>query len=220
MTSLVEPLRVCAVDDFCLTFEPHWQSQLVASGQVQRQRARQLCLSEIMTILILFHQSHYRHFKAFYTEYVLVHWRAEFPGLVSYTRLVEFIPSTLLPLCAYLRHCFGTCTGISFMDSTPMAVCHNRRIAQHKVFAGFAARGKTSVGWFFGFKLHLVFNDRGELPNIALTPGNVDDRKPVPKLVQQLFGKLLPIRATSPKRCLSNSWRRSACNSLPNSSRI
>lgn len=188
MSSLVE--MFCAVDDFCLAFEPHWHGRLMASGQVQRQRARQLCQSEIMTILILFHQSHYRHFKAFYTEHVLVHLRAEFPGLVSYTRFVEFIPSTLLPLCGYLRHCFGACTGISFIDSTPLAVCHNRRIAQHNVFAGSAARGKTSVGWFFGFKLHLVFNDQGELLNIALTPGQVDDRKPVPQLVKQLFGKL------------------------------
>lgn len=188
MNSLVE--LFCAVDDFCLAFEPAWHRQLVASGQVHRHRARQLGLSEIMTILILFHQSHYRHFKAFYTEQVLVHLRAEFPGLVSYTRFVEFIPSTLIPLCGYLHHCFGPCTGISFIDSTPLAVCHNRRIAHHKVFAGSAARGKTSVGWFFGFKLHLVFNDRGELLQIALTPGNVDDRQPVPKLVKQLFGKL------------------------------
>jgi hypothetical protein len=188
MTSLVE--LFCAVDDFCLACEPHWQSQLVTSGQRHRRRARQLCQSEIMTILILFHQSHYRHFKAFYTEQVLVHRRAEFPGLVSYTRFVEFIPSALVPLCGYLRHCFGICTGISFIDSTAIAVCHNRRIAQHQVFTGWAARGKTSVGWFFGFKLHLVVNDRGELLNIALTPGNVDDRKPAPKLAQRLFGKL------------------------------
>jgi len=107
-----------------------------------------------MTILILFHQSHYRNFKAFYTDQVLVHLRAEFPGLVSYTRFVEFIPSTLIPLCVYLHHCLGPGTGISFIDSTPLAVCHNRRIAHHKVFAGIAARGKTSVGWFFGFKLY------------------------------------------------------------------
>lgn len=205
MTSLVE--MFCAVDDFCLAFEPAWQRQLVASGQAQRQRARQLCRSEIMTILILFHQSHYRHFKAFYTEHVLVHLRAEFPGLVSYTRFIEFIPSTLLPLCGYLRHCFGTCTGIAFIDSTPVAVCHNRRIAQHKVFAGFAARGKTSVGWFFGFKLHLVVNDQGELLNIALTPGNVDDRKPVPRLVKALFGKLFGDRGYISQALFEQLWQ-------------
>ena len=136
-----------------------------------------------MTIMIHFHQSHYRTFKAYYTDYVLELLRKEFPGLVSYTRFVEFIPSVLLPLCVYLRiHCLGLCTGISYINSTSLAVCKNPRIHSHKVFSGLAARGKTSTGWFFGFKLHLIFNDRGELLNLILTPGNVDDRK--------LFGKL------------------------------
>lgn len=100
------------------------------------------------------------------------------------------MPSVLLPLCAYLRSCFGACSGISFIDSTSLKVCHNRRISQHKVFENLAARGKTSVDWFFGFKLHLVFNDRGELLNFTLTPGNTDDRTPVPQLLQTLFGKV------------------------------
>ena len=93
-------------------------------------------------------------------------------------------------MCAYLRSCLGACTGISFLDSTPLAVCNNHRIHHHKVFDGVARRGKSSTGWFFGFKLHLLFNDRGELLNLALTPGNVDDRKPVPRLVKRLFGKI------------------------------
>ena len=76
------------------------------------------------------------------------------------------------------------------MDSTSLRVCHNKRISQHKVFQNIAARGKTSVDWFFGFKLHLVVNDKGELLNFQGTPGNIDDRKPVPKLLQQLFGKV------------------------------
>lgn len=143
-----------------------------------------------MTLVIHFHQSHYRDFKAFYTEHVQKHLRAEFPGLVSYNRFVEFMPSVLIPLCAYLRSCQGTCTGISFVDSTDLSVCHNRRIAQHKVFKGLAMRGKTSTGWFFGFKVHFVFNDCGELLECVLTPGNVDDRQPVPQMVQRLFGKL------------------------------
>lgn len=181
----------CHVDDFCQVFLPVWEKQLLASGARQRQRQRSLAMSEIMTILIHFHQSHYRDFKAYYTEHLVKHLRSEFPGLVSYQRFVEYIPSALVPLAAYLQQCcFGPCTGISFLDSTPLAVCHNARISQHKVFAGLAKRGKTSTGWFFGFKLHLVCNDRGELLNVLFTPGNVDDRKPVPKLVKKLFGKI------------------------------
>jgi hypothetical protein len=189
MDSLIE--LFCDVDDFCQSFLPAWRKQLLSAGEMQRQRERSLSVSEIMTILIHFHQSHYRNFKAYYIEYVLERLRPEFPGLVSYNRFVEFIPSVLVPLCVYLRtRCLGTCTGISFIDSTALAVCKNPRIRSHQVFAGLAERGKTSTGWFFGFKLHLVFNDRGELLNLMLTPGNVDDRKPAPKLVRKLFGKL------------------------------
>jgi hypothetical protein len=180
----------CHVDDFCRNFEPAWHKQCLASGSKQRNRARELALSEIMTILILFHQSHYRTFKAFYTEHVCVDLRSEFPHLVSYTRFVEFFPSALAPLCVYLHTCLGSCTGVSFVDSTRLAVCHNRRIQQHRVFRGLAERGKTSVDWFFGFKVHLVFNDQGELLTFTLTPGNVDDRAPVPAFAERLFGKL------------------------------
>jgi hypothetical protein len=189
MESLTE--LFCDVDDFCQEFVPVWRRQLLLAGEIERQRKRSLSVSEIMTILIHFHQSHYRDFKAYYVNYVLAHLRREFPGLVSYTRFIEFIPSVLMPLCIYLQtKCLGTCTGISFIDSTSLAVCKNSRIHSHKVFAGLAARGKTSMGWFFGFKLHLVFNDCGELLNLVLTAGNVDDRKPVPRLVRRLFGKL------------------------------
>lgn len=180
----------CSVDDFCQTFEPQWERQLLGNGLHQRKRERSLCLSEIMTILISFHQSCYRNFKTYYREKVQSDWQGDFPGLLSYQRFVEWMPSTLLPLCAYLRSCFGTCSGISFLDATSLKVCHNRRIKQHKVFKHLAARGKTSVDWFFGFKLHLVVNDKGELLNFVLTPGNTDDRTPVPKLLQQLFGKV------------------------------
>jgi hypothetical protein len=180
----------CHVDDYWQQHGPLWRQGQLGRGTPRRQRARRLCESEIMTLLILFHQSHYRDFKAFYTEYVCVHLRGEFPGLVSYTRFVDYIPTVLLPLCGFLKYCFGTCTGISYIDSTALAVCENLRIPQHRVFAGLAQRGKTSVGWFYGFKLHLVVNDRGEVLNMELTPGNVDDREPVPDLVQGLFGKL------------------------------
>ncbi|AUC61256.1 IS982 family transposase [Cyanobacterium sp. HL-69] len=143
-----------------------------------------------MTILIAFHQNSYRNFKHFYLNHVQQYWRSAFPKLPSYNRFIEWIPSTLMPLCVYLKHCFGRCTGISFIDSTKIQVCHNRRISRHKVFQDLAARGKTSVDWFYGFKLHLVVNELGEILNMSLTPGNVDDRKPVTELLETLWGKV------------------------------
>lgn len=180
----------CAVDEFWMSFSSTWQQTQVENGR-QRQRAGQMYPSEIITILIHFHQSHYRTFKAYYTEYVQIYLKSEFPRQVSYQRFVGLIPQMLMPMLAYLSSQYGACTGISFIDSTKLSVCHPKRISQHRVFAGEAARGKTSVGWFFGFKLHLAVNDQGELLACCLTPGNVDDRRPVPFLVKRLRGKLI-----------------------------
>jgi hypothetical protein len=180
----------CDIDDFCLFFEPLWKRRLLCAGERQRDRPARLCLSEVMTIIVLFHASSYRNFKAYYTEQVMRHYAGAFPLLVSYQRFVELMPSALIPLCGYLQSRKGQCSGISFVDSTSLKVCHNRRIHSHKVFEGCARRGKTSVDWFFGFKLHLVVNDCGELLALRLTPGNTDDRRPVPELVKGLFGKL------------------------------
>jgi hypothetical protein len=184
----------CDIDDFCQVFEPYWQGLLLSDGGKRRNRARSLSLSEIMTILVSFHQQSYRNFKHFYEKHVRCFWRAEFPGLPSYQRFIDWLPSSLMPLCVYLKHCFGDCSGISFVDATCLKVCHNRRIRQHRVFAGLAARGKTSVDWFYGFKLHLVVSETGELLNFTVTPGNVDDRKPIPDLLSGLCGKVFADR--------------------------
>ena len=180
----------CSVDAFWQRFEPLWDRELLASGQRRRRRATRLHPAEILTLLILFQQSGYRTFKGFYREYVQRHLRQEFPQLVSYTRFVALMPRYLVPLAIYVQTQRGSCTGISFIDSTALAVCHPARIAQHRVFRVDARRGKTSVGWFYGFKLHLVVNDRGELLAFCLTPGKLDDRKPVPRLARRLFGRL------------------------------
>lgn len=155
----------------------------------KRQRARRLTNSEILTILITFHSSDFRTFKHYYLMLMHRH-RADFPRLLSYSRLIRILPSLLELLAAYLHTCFGACTGIAFIDSTALAVCSNKRIERHRVFAGFAQRGKTSMGWFYGFKLHLVVNEPGELLAVRLTPGNVDDRRPLPQFVKHLWGKL------------------------------
>ena len=185
---------LCSVDDFCQVFLPFWERKLLQDGSKKRRRAGQLSVSEIMTIIIHFHQSHYRNFKAYYTEHVCQHLRSEFPNLVSYERFVILMPSVLGPLSAYLKSLYGRCHGISFIDSTALLVCDNHRIHNHKVFAWLAQRGKGSMGWFYGFKLHLVINDCGELLACQITPGNVDDREPVPALCRRLFGKLIADR--------------------------
>lgn len=180
----------CDIDDFCLFFEPLWKRRLLSSGDRHRDRAGYLCLSEVMTIIVMFHSSSYRNFKAYYTAHVMKNYPGAFPRLTSYQRFVELMPQALVPLCGYLQTRKGECSGISFIDSTSLKVCHNRRIHSHQVFAGCARRGKTSVDWFYGFKLHLVINDCGELLSLRLTPGNTDDRRPVPAMVKELFGKL------------------------------
>ena len=175
----------CHVDDFCQWLVT-WENAKLLGVTRRRGPAPRLSLSEVMTILIHFHQSHYRDFKAYYTQHVCEHMRSEFPTLVSYTRFVELIPFVLPAMCLYLRVRFGQRTGVAFIDSTPLSVCHNRRIGRHRVFAEVAMRGKSSMGWFYGFKLHLIVNDRGELLAVQLTPGNIDDRKPVPQMTKKL----------------------------------
>ncbi|MDQ4122750.1 MAG: IS982 family transposase [Acidobacteriota bacterium] len=178
------------IDEFCKLFEPIWKKHLLKSESKKRNRKRRLSLSEVMTILILFHRSGYRNLKQFYLEFVCTHLRKEFPALVSYTRFVEFERDALIPLAAYLQTKRGACTGISFADSTKITVCENLRIPQHKQFRDLAKRGFTSTGWFYGFKLHLCVSERGELLSWFITRGNTDDRRPIPKLARKLWGKL------------------------------
>ena len=178
------------VDDFCRLFLPHWHRQQLQDGERKRRRGCRLALSEIMTILIHFHQSHYRDFKAYYVFHVCRHLADAFPNRLSYHRLGAVIPTALVPLCVYLQTRQGQATGIAFIDAPSLVVCHNRRSYSHQVFRKIARRGKTSVGWFYGFKLHLVVNDCGEVLAFQITPGNGDDRKPGPHLAKGLTGKL------------------------------
>ena len=194
----------CDIDDFCRLFLPDWHRQQLQPGERKRCRSGRLVLSELMTILLHFHQSHYRDFKAFYWLHVCRHLAGAFPQRLRYNRFVALIPTALVPLCGYLQIRKGPTTGIAFIDATSLVVCHNRRIHSHQVFKKIARRGKTSVGWFYGFKLHLVVNDGGELWAFQVTCGNTDDRKPGPHLVKGLTGKLFGEEAMSPR----NSSRR------------
>ena len=182
----------CEIDDFFLMYEAYICEHCLPNEAPPepRGRPRRLHPSEVMTILIAFHQSGYRTFKHFYLKHVCVSWRAEFPHLVSYSRFVRLKKEVLTLLGFYLATRLGTCSGVSFVDLTRLRVCDTRRISSHRVFAGVAERSKTSMGWFYGFKLHLVINYTGELLDVAVTPGNRDDRKPLRKLAECLHGSL------------------------------
>lgn len=199
------------IDNFCKAFVRFWQKFLLKQGLSKRIKPCSLCLSEIMTILVNFHMSGFRTFKDYYIKHVSRNLRQEFPGLVSYNRFVELMPGTLVPLMTYLQRCrFGKVTGISFVDSTTLKVCHNRRIHQHKTFKAAAKRGKTSMGWFYGFKLHLTVNEKGELLSTMLTPGNVDDRNRslMQTLTKNIIGKLFGDKGYISKPLFTFLWQR------------
>src|SRR3954469_15193007 len=180
----------CQFDDFCQGFWPPWEALLLGQGaQPAKKRGPQAGLadSEIMTILVLYHSSH---FKAFYEGVVLAWLLSAFPKAPCYGRFIALTHHVWVPLTVFLLTRMGRKTGLYYIDSTPLPVCHPRRINRHKVFAGLAKRGKTSTGWFFGFKLHLVFNHERQIVALTLTPGNVNDTTPVSQLTQGLIGKL------------------------------
>ena len=196
----------CSIDDFCKDFTPKFQSHLIG-GKKQRNKPSKLVMSEVMTIQVLFHLSGFRNFKTFYKGYVCQHWKNHFPDLVSYNRMVELCSDSMIPLAIYLKsRALGQCTGISFIDSTPLRVCNNRRIHSHKVFEGLAARGQCSIGWFFGFKLHMITNDLGQVVDFMLTPGNIDDRKPlqIQRFIKKLWGKLFGDKGYISKELFEN----------------
>ena len=190
----------CFIDDFCKSFDHIQSRHCLPNPHRKRMKLCRMSLSEVMTILILFQLSHYRTFKDFYLSCLSVQYKKDFPKLVSYTRFLELIPLAMMPLLVLLMQMPGEKTGRYYVDSTKLFVCHNLRIRRHKVFEGFAKRGKTSTGWFFGFKLHIIINDKGELMNFTITPGNKDDRTVVAKLMQGLQGWLFGDRGYISKK--------------------
>ena len=182
----------CDADDFCKQFEAEWRKTLIENQSPNRKRTRttELSLSEAMTIVVMFHKTGYRTFKDYYQRFVGCFLKAYFPKLLSYSRFVYLMKTCLFPLFIFSQGCLGECNGISFVDSTVLTVCHARRIYSHKVFKKLAKRGKTSTGWFYGFKLHLIINDVGEILAYMLSAGNIDDRIPIPDLSKEVFGKL------------------------------
>jgi hypothetical protein len=182
------------IDEFCKDLKTSDQKKLLLSGNKKRNRQGNLLMSEIVTIIVYYHYSGYKTFKDYYQKHVLVHLKNDFNPLVSYNRFIELKPKALFILSLFVQmKKSGTCTGISIIDSFPIEVCHIKRASSHKTFNGIAKKGKTSVGWFYGLKLHATINHLGEILSFVLTPGNIIDNNPrvVEKITQNFFGKLI-----------------------------
>ncbi len=177
-------------DDFCFEFFRSMKSHTLGN---EPKRKPIMSTSEIITIMVLFHFGQFRNMKHFYLFYVKKHMQSYFPSTVSYTRFVELMQQSTLPMTLLLKTCrMGKSTGISFVDSTPIRACKNKRIRNNKTFKGIATTGKSTMGWFYGFKLHLIINDKGEILNFVITQANIDDRAPLKNknFIEAIKGKL------------------------------
>lgn len=196
------------IDEFCKEFEPSWRATRLNSGERQRTRYGRMSLSEILTIIVHFHQSNHKTFKHYYKGYVCSQLASDFPDLVSYGRFVELMSEVTIPMVTLLVSLLALPTTANYIDSTKLVVCHNRRIRRNKVFKGLAARGKSSMGWFYGFKLHLIVNEHGELISFFITPGNTPDNniETVTKLAKRMHGKLFGDRGYISKDLFAALW--------------
>ena len=195
------------IDEFCKLYAMQQAQHRLPTGK-QRHRQGQMSVSEMVTIVIYFHLSGYKCFKHFYLQRIVGWHRREFPRCHSYSRFVQLMPSLLLP-CAMLIHVLrGEETGVYFMDATSLSVCHNRRINRNKVFAGIAERGKSSMGWFYGFKLHMVINQHGQIMAVKITKGNVDDRTPVAEITSGLKGIVAADKGYISKKLFDECYRK------------
>ncbi len=182
------------LDDFYKEFDAIIKQTKLESGfSKTRNRKTTMSEAEMMSILLLFQYGHFTNFKHFYIYYVQKHLQDCFPKTCSYSRFIQLQSRIAIPLMLFLKHrCMGKSRGINFIDSTIIRVCHIKREKQNKVFKGVAVKGKSTMGWFFGFKLHLIINDKGEILSFYLTKGNVDDRdvKVLTTMTKDVFGKL------------------------------
>jgi hypothetical protein len=178
-------------DEFSKLFEKEFSIRVLSDGKNIRKRQSSLKLSEVMTIVIYYQQSGYKTFKDYYTRNTEL--KSAFPGLTSYNRFVELQQKITLPLTIFTKlYALGACDGMSYIDSFALSVSHSKRIPSHKTFQGLAARGKTSVGWFYGFKVHVVINGWGEIIDFTITAGNVVDNNNnvIEKITEKIYGKV------------------------------
>lgn len=202
----ITALFVC-LDDFCKLYEAAIKEKTLPSPR-QRQREGYLSLSEILLIEILFPFSPYKDFKHYYLYGICIEHRNNFGKLPSYQRFVSLKKQVFMPLIILLQTLKGKERGIYFADSTTLKVCHNKRASRHKVFEGLAAKSKSTMGWFYGLKLHLMLHHKEEIMAIKITPGNKDDRQALKDMVKNLQGKCYADKGYIGKEIFQTLWEK------------
>jgi len=206
MTIDTTALFVC-LDDFSKLYAQALQSQVLSNGKT-RNRTGYLSLGEMLFIEVFFHFSPYKNFKHYYTYGIGHTHRSKFNKLPCYERFVSLKRELFLPLSILMNCLTGEETGLYFADSTTLKVCRNPRISNHKVFKGLAKRGKSTMGWFFGLKLHLILNHKGQIMAVKITPGNTDDRKGLLGIVRNLKGKCFADKGYIGKDIFRTLWKK------------
>jgi hypothetical protein len=195
------------IDEFCRIYE-EWERSKLIPKVGSRDRRGNLSLSEMLCIVVMFHLSGFRNFKLFYEYGIKGRYQGYFKNLPCYARFVQIQKKLFLPMSVLIQSLTGNKTGLYIADSTGLKVCHNMRINRHKVFKNLAARGKSTMGWFYGFKLHIIINNKGELMAVKLTKGNVDDRSVLFELTKHLKGKIFADKGYISKSLFSRLWNR------------
>ena len=195
------------VDDFCKIYEDRLRHKLLRSNK-QRNRTGKLSLAESLSIMIFYHFSPYKNFKTYYRHFIKNSDLFRDPP--CYERFIQIIPSLFLPLMFMMHYFSGKKTGIYYVDSTHFAVCKNIRISNHKTFASLAERGHSSIDWFYGFKLHIVINDKSEIFAVKITKGNRDDRKAFDDtaIKKDLHGKVYADKGYISKNLFAKLYRK------------
>ena len=180
----------CCLDDVAKLFE-EWERHHLLPSARQPIRGGKLCRGEMLFLLVLFPFSAHKDCKHFWLYGIRQEYRDCCGELPSYGRFVSLMPRLLLPFCLLLHSFRGQPTGIYFADSSKLAVCHNGRLSRNRVFRGSAKGGRSTMGWFFGCKLHLRIHHKGQMVAFRITDGSRDDRKPLEAMTAALQGKVL-----------------------------
>lgn len=184
----------CEIDDYCKEYEIICRKYLTDNEYKETIPRTSMDLSEIMTVLVNFHQSKFRDFKSYYLTIILGILKSYFPKALSYSRFIEVMRYALIPLLLYtIKYGFGKCNGLNFIDSTPLIACKYQRRYSNKVMKDFAGIGKSSTGWFYGMKLHMIINGNGEILSFCVTSGNTSDinEEVIEKMTKNIYGKLI-----------------------------